>query len=272
MGPIFNRRGQFQVKQQQLRCHFGLAIIVFFTIAFAQNLTPEMQADVDQRVTFQRKWDGRLNSPDAELRGIVAVREEVGKGVYVLKYEFQAKGLPTELDYELLMLPTMAASSKDFRSTGDVHIDKNDGRVIDGPNDPRSIILPDPAPGEPYRFALISKDGKYKAYLSLVPNPIEARDGSCTVSVVRLMPHFELAFLRATGFPPQTEIAVHGNSEGEIHDFKVKTNESGYLDAGVLPFKLAKSKGKMEMRFTAATCAPKVSFKWGSTEDGKPYQ
>jgi hypothetical protein len=238
----------------------------------AQDLTPDLRAQVDQRVSLQRNWDGRLNSPGAELQGTVKFKKEVGKGVYVFQYELQTKGLPSELNYELLMMPTMATSIDEIQSYGDVHIDKQDGRVIDGPGDPRSIILPDPAPGEPYRFALIAKDGTRKAYLTILPNPIEAGDNGCKVSVVRLMPHFEAAFVQATGFPPDSEITFRGNSEGEIHTIMMPTNSKGYADLGVLPFKLGKARGKMEMKFTASKCTPKLSFKWGANEDGSPYQ
>jgi hypothetical protein len=249
-----------------------LALTIFSALALAQDLTPEIRADVDRRTGLQRSWDGRANSPGAELRAVEVMRAPAGKGIYVFKYELHAKGLPTDLGYELLMLPTMAGSVNELQSTGDVTIDKQDGRVLNGPGEPYGLILPDPASGEPYRFAVASKDGKYKAFAAVVPNPIEARDGGCKVSVIRLMSRFELAFVQAAGFPPQTEIAVHANSEGEIHDSKMTTNADGYGDVPVLPFKLGKKKGKIEMQLTTPKCAPKVSFKWGATEDGQPYQ
>ena len=216
---------------------------------------------MDRRTNLQRNWDGRNNSPGAELQAVEVLHE--GK---VWKYELRAKGLPVDLTYEVLMLPTMAGSPSELTSTGDVQIDKSDGRLMDGPGDARSLIMPDPAPGEPYRFALVSKDRKYKAFVTVLPNPIQATDNGCKVSVVRLMPHFELAFVQFTGFPPQAEINVHANSAGEIHDFKLTANVEGYLDTGILPFKLGKSKGTMELQIKTSECSPKVSFNWGSTK------
>jgi hypothetical protein len=151
-------------------------------------------------------------------------------------------------------------------------IDAKDGRVIDGPDDPRGLIVPDPAPGEPYRVALVAKNSKYKAFLTLLPNPIEGSDHGCKVSVIRLMPNFELAFVRMIAFPPETQVRWRGNSEGEVHESTVTTDANGYADIGILPAKKGKRKGKMEMHFTSPKCSPKVGFKWGSTEDGKPYQ
>jgi hypothetical protein len=240
-------------------CLIGAAM--FSAYGLAQDLSPEIRADVDRRINLQRKWDERNNSPGAELQAVVVLRADK-----VLKYELRAKDLPLDLKYELLILPTMASSINELTSTGDVEIDKQDGRVLDGPGDVRSMFLAAPAPGEPYRFALVSKDRKYKAFATVLPNPIEATEKGCRVRVIRLMPKFELAFVQFTGFPPQAEIDVHGNSEGEILDFKLKTNADGYVDTGILPFKAGKSRGTMNLQTSTPKCSPKVSFRWGSTE------
>src|SRR5215471_19457016 len=93
-----------------------LAIGVFFVGAFAQNLTPEMQADINKRINFQRNWGSRASSPGAELIGVQTARREVGRGVYVMAYELKAKGLPLDIGYELLMAPTMAGSVEEIQS------------------------------------------------------------------------------------------------------------------------------------------------------------
>jgi hypothetical protein len=244
-------------------CLIGVAM--FSAFGLGQDPSPEIRADVDRRIKLQRNWDARNNSPGAELEAVEVFHAGQGNKL-ILTYELRAKGLPLDLQYEMLMLPTMAGSPKEVTSTGDVQIDEKDGRVMDGPGDARSVIVPHPAPGEPYRFALVSKDGKYKAFVTVLPNPIQSSDRGCKVSVVRLMPNFELALVQFTGFPPQAEINVHGNSAGEIHDFKLTTDAEGYVDTGILPFKLGKQKGTMDLQTSTPRCSPKISFKWGSTE------
>lgn len=244
---------------------FFFGIAVFSAFALGQDLSPEVRADVDSRIKLQRNWDSRNNSPGASLEAVDVTH--AGKANKLIKtYQLRAKGLPVDLQYEMLALPTMAGSPEEIQSTADVEIDKNDGRVMNGPNDAQQIIVPHPAPGEPYRWALVSKDGKYKAFITVLPNPIQATDNGCKVNVVRLMPRFELAFVQFSGFPPQAEISLRGNSAGEIHDFKLTTNAEGYADTGMLPFKAGKSKGTMELQISTPKCSPKVSFNWGSTE------
>jgi len=81
------------------------------------------------------------------------------------------------------------------------------------------------------------------------------------------MPKFELAFIQATGFPPNAEIDFQSDSLGEVHNGKLKTNADGYTDTGILPFVKGKSKGKTEIRMTSSQCSPKVTFHWGTTTE-----
>ena len=57
-----------------------------------------------------------------------------------------------------------------------------------------------PAKGELFRLALISADGNAKAFFAVVPDPIRANDNGCSLSVLRLLPNFELAIVLAEGY------------------------------------------------------------------------
>lgn len=247
-----------------LRLIYLLALVIAALSSSAQDLTPEIRAEIDRRINFQRNWDRVINSPGAELQAVDITPTDARKG-RVLRFELHTRGLSQDLEYELAGLPTMASSPDELNSLGTVHIDKKDGRVMNGPDDPFCVILADPAPGEPYRFAVISNDGKQKAAITLLPNPIEAGDKGCKVRVVRLMPKFELAFVQLTGFPGKTEVTFRGDSEGEIHEGPVKIDDEGYGDIAILPAKKGKSQGTMKIQITSPTCAPKVKFDWGTT-------
>ena len=108
-----------------------------------------------------------------------------------------------------------------------------------------------------HRFAVSAKSGKHHAFITILPNPIEGSDHGCKVSVIRLLRNFELAFVQVTGFPPETEIAFRGNSEGEVHESRIKTNSDGYGDLGILPAKLGKSKGRWKYNSLRPAAPPK---------------
>ena len=78
------------------------------------------------------------------------------------------------------------------------------------------------------------------------------------------MPKFELAFIQASGFPPNADIAMHSDSMGEIHDAKLKSDNQGSFDFAMLPFVKDKPDGIMQVQMSAASCKPKLKFHWGA--------
>ena len=251
----------FQAKSLRL-CFLPLLILTLALFSIAQELAPEMLADVNRRISLQRDWGQKMSSPGAQLVVKETDRAKAG-GLLVAKYELYAHGLPQDVPYELMMYPINIAVG-DVPNSDEVHLEK-DGHVVDGPDDPVAMILADPAPGEPFRFALTSKQGDYKAFASVVPNPIEGRDRECRITITRLLPRFELAFIQATGFPADTEIELQSNSLGEIHNAKLKTNAEGYVDASIMPFVKDKAEGRTRIKLISSKCHPEVTFNWGTT-------
>jgi hypothetical protein len=226
----------------------------------SQDPTREMQADIQKRTSLHRTWSKHVGGNGVELTAKEKFR--YGHGAV---YELYTKGLPHEEIYQLHTLPLDATeATATMLSGGDLRLD-DDGRVMTGPkpDDVFHAIIPDAAPGEPFRFALISEDGKHYATLSVQPNAIEGKDHGCRVEAVRLMPKFELAFIQGTGFPPDAEIAMHSESLGDRHDGKVKTDDKGDFDFAMLPFVKGKSDGITQVLMSAGNCKPKLRFHWG---------
>ena len=113
----------------------------------------------------------------------------------------------------------------------------------------------------------MSKDGKERAFVNIVPNPIKTTDHGCSMNVIRVLPRFELAFVEGTGFPQNADIDFEVNSLGEIHTGKLKSDSSGNLSTAVMPFVKDKSKGQVKLVATAPQCKLKVSFHWGTTSE-----
>jgi hypothetical protein len=120
-----------------------------------------------------------------------------------------------------------------------------------------------PAKGEPFRWVLVSGDNKTKVFFGAVPDPIRAKDKGCTLEVIRLMPKFELAMIRAGGYRPNEELQFNSKSYDEAHDRQAKSDADGEYVAAVLPFVKDKEAGKTEITVKGAGCAPKLSFEWG---------
>jgi hypothetical protein len=243
-----------------------LAILTVSLAIFAvpQDLTPEARTVIERRVNIQRMWGTKSNSAGASLTAKEIRREKQGD-LDLVSYELYATGLPQDAAYNFFVLPLNANQVGDGQVMGQVHLEKS-GRVIDGPNDPRVLILPNAAPGEPFRFALLSEDGVHRAAVSIQPNPIEGKDGACTISVIRLMPKFELAYVSGSGFAPGSEIEFKSDSSGETQGGKLKADENGTVYTALLPFVKGKSKGTTNLQMVAPQCKPAARFNWGTTD------
>jgi hypothetical protein len=119
-----------------------------------------------------------------------------------------------------------------------------------------------PAKGEPYRIALTA--GDYRVAIVIVPDPIVAKDKGCTLTVERLLPHFELAYFTGSGFPANSDVSFEGQSYDEKHPVKTKADSEGNIQFALLPFVSGRHKGTTTVKGVGMTCSPLLKFDWGS--------
>lgn len=242
----------------------GAVLCFLVALAAAQEISPDTRQQITRWVTIQRNWGVRGSSEGARLTAKEVARTETG-GKPVVAYDFYVQGLPRNQEYELGTLPITAKGPEDLTVNHEDHLRiEADGRLVDSPGDPRRNFLFDPAPGEPFRFALLSKDGKRYALVSVVPNPIEGRDQRCAVQILRLTPKFELAYVEGSGFAPDSEVAFSADSLGEVQTGKLKVDSGGDIQTAILPFVKDKPQGTTEISLSSEDCKPRVKFHWGT--------
>jgi hypothetical protein len=127
------------------------------------------------------------------------------------------------------------------------------------PDDPIEFTIM-PLKGEPTRIAFISPDVKIGTVI--VADPVEASDNGCTLTAKRMTRAFELAFLSGSGYPPNSDIHYRVSSEMTT-DLMVKSDNSGTIRVGVIPFPGNKKEGTARVRIAEAKCAPEISWNWG---------
>ncbi|MBA3913920.1 MAG: hypothetical protein H0X25_08730 [Acidobacteriales bacterium] len=103
----------------------------------------------------------------------------------------------------------------------------------------------------------------YRAALVIVPDPITSKDRTCSLSVERLLPHFELAYFSGSGFPQDTQVSFESQSYGEKHAFSTRTDHDGNLRFSQLPFVSGHRKGTTTVKGIAANCSLSITFDWG---------
>ncbi len=243
-----------------------LALLVFCrALGNSQEVKP-LPKDMKSSTASIVNWEEKLNSrgAKAELREVKRGEKD---GKLIVAYEFYVTGTPTDQSYAIFQLPI--TQTEPTVVLPQVFLSK-DGKVcvtnVAGCPTPVQLGFL-PGKGEPFRFVLISKNGKTKAAVMIVPNPILATDQGCSVEVIRGTAKFEAAIIRGKGFKPNDEIKLTSNSAGEMLELTQKVDSNGEFILVLAPFVKGKDKGSDEVTFKAAGCAPTVAYKWGTTED-----
>lgn len=216
-----------------------------------------------------------LSTPGATLTAKEIERKRDAKEGLLVTYELYASGFPREAVYDLVTWPTGDLIPQTMLIG--VSVDK-DGRLYcagkvkgqcksDG--DVPLRVTAFSRPGKPFRYALYNNLPRRSpsaiiATVVLIPEPIESHDGKCSVSVIRLMSLFEVAYLDANGFPPDSPIKLDGNAVtlGSEHAFK--SDKNGHASWLVLPLTDGHTSGTAKVNVSGSSCSQTVEFSWGN--------
>jgi len=250
------------------------ATLVFRFIVLASIALPALgqgttvptgtQDAVNRLVKAHQAWGPAANTPNT----LLTLKEASREGP-VIRIRMYATGLPKEGIYTLVQWPV--TQREPSAALGGVSFDEAGLAVCAGtpgtcggdkPNDPIDVVLR-PVPGEPSRLALVSADQSIKLYAKIVPIPLRGEDKGCSVEAVLLMPGSELVLIEGVGFPPNSDIVLDSESEGERHGGKAKTDANGRYVSGILPYKQGVARGTTKVDLKSAGCSPSVSFPWG---------
>ena len=230
------------------------------------------QSDVEARAAEIRKalvnghiaWRSKLSSEGVSIRA-----KETEKHGGLVKYNLLVSGLPADKLYSVMSWPVMQGKPSTIMEGASIGKDGTlicAGRTPDqcgdssAKDDPIDFAFT-PTKGEPYRLAVVS--GDHRAGIVIVPDPIIGKDGECSLSVERLLPHFELAFFTGSGFPPNGDATFEGECYGEKHQIKAKADSSGNLQFAVMPGVSGHQKGTTTMKGIGMKCSPSLKFEWG---------
>ncbi|HSK43509.1 MAG TPA: hypothetical protein VLA83_06440 [Candidatus Binatia bacterium] len=214
-------------------------------------------------------WD-KKTIPGAKADVLLIKKDQVD-GKPVMQYHVKVNGAPKNKFYTLMTWPiTLAAPVTMIEGL----VIAADGTVGCPPDSTKSCaqrmkgaelkLTYSPGIGEIYRHALVSEDHTSRIFFSIVPAPMIEQDKTCSLEIVRLSPRFELALIRGKGFTPGDQISFHTQSYQEVHDSLTKINPQGEFWATLSPFVKGRTMGTTQVAVKAKSCAPALSFEWGS--------
>ncbi len=214
---------------------------------------------------MHQAWGSKASTPNTSL--VIKESERSGQAI---KFRLIASGVPKDSAYTILAWPvTQKGPSEVLKG---VTLDASGLAICAGvpgtcgsadkPNDPIDLVLA-PIPGEPVRIALISADGATKVFSKLVPIPLSGDDRGCRIEATLLTPGAELVLIEGSGFPPNSDVSMESESEGEHHSGKAKTDVDGRYASAILPYRQGVAHGSAKVNLKAAKCAPSLTFAWG---------
>jgi hypothetical protein len=181
-------------------------------------------------------WNEKFNSTGAALTIKELGRSRVN-GQTMVTYRAFATGLPKDVEYTLWTKLVGSAP----QSPVDAYINK-DGLIVNVRADPAHNVAEDPIDlqvfagrGEPKDIALISDDGRYKAFARVIPFPIEDSVGPCKLSATMSAPDYLGVTIVVTGLQPEEEIEVQHRSGDEVGAEKHMVGRTGVFVLVVFP-------------------------------------
>jgi len=238
--------------------------------AKATPADPKGEKELEKIVRTHAGWS-KINSPgiSIELREI-KVEPVPGRKMKVT-YQLLAHGIPPDELLDVVQWPITAAEPSTMLHGASVLpsgllacAGRKPGQCGDTskPDDVLEFALTGPTPGEPLRVAVANK--RLRATAIAIPLPIEGSDNGCTLSAVRLLPNFEIAYITGTGFPPNSEVHLDSLSLDEKLDQIFKTDANGNLGFVHLPSVEGHDSGTATIWSRDPKCQPSVRFDWGT--------
>ena len=226
---------------------------------------------IAQTVPPRDQWGEKFNSPGVVLKYREVARTGV-QSTTMVTYNLFASGLPKEQHYVLCLLNVGSAP----RGITDAYLN-SEGKVVNVQADPERHIAEDPinlklfaSKGEPFQFALISDDDSLRAFIQIIPFPVEENAGPCHLSLIETGPNYVGVFIRVTGLGPGEQLSIEQQSESEGGTSTGKADAEGTYNAALLPFVKGKRSGKARFAVAAKSCKIGISFPWG--EGSQQYQ
>jgi hypothetical protein len=140
--------------------------------------------------------------------------------------------------------------------------DQENATVLDADNEVEVDLKA--ARGEPIRYVLASPDGKYFFPGTVVPYPVESKDGKCRMEARLGLPQGEAVLVFVDGLAPSAILPLQTISAGEKHAPMLAADAKGHAAAIVEPEVANRNAGVVTISLKAPGCSLSVEVPWGA--------
>lgn len=212
------------------------------------------------------KLDARRAAPgDIQLALIELPRTTVPATV---RYRLQAIGVPRGVIFGIF--------AKDFAHTfhevaSGLQVDES-GNIVaselsgDGRLQRLDEIVLEPGPyplGAPWEVALVSADHTMRAFAKVIPYPLMARHGPCSVSLELVSHRGERFIASGAGFPPAQDVITELRYAGRVIQKQRRISPEGLLPPDVLTHGSSSTDRSAHYTVKGHSCDVAVEYEWG---------
>jgi len=224
------------------------------------TITPLAAQQVDET-----QWG--KNTPGVELATHEGPRQRASSGTLLI-YNILGKGFPAGKTYDLWFWslnkkPEKAMQGVSFDKRGLLVCSGKPGSCKGEGADDAINIQATAALGEPKRFGVVSTDGQVAGFIEAVPFPLEAKDKSCRLSVVRQSLLAEAVLIRASGFIPHETLTVQKPVAGHDLVENPMVAADGTWQETVETKTPGQNSGTSTINVSGKSCSLSVTFNWG---------
>lgn len=190
--------------------------------------------------------DPRRATPGVNLELVELPRSAPGDPA---KYRLRATGLPEDTAFGVWT----KSFGRDFVE------------VVSGLR-PDIELDPGPYPrGAAWWVAIASEDHKTAAFARVIPYPIAARDGACSISLELISVYGNRFIAIGSGFPPGEEVDIESHASGTVSRKRQRVYADGVLPLDVVSHGTLGADALARYVVRARTCAPALEYRWGES-------
>jgi hypothetical protein len=124
-------------------------------------------------------------------------------------------------------------------------------------------------PGAIWEVALASVDLTLTAFAKVIPRPITARDGSCTVSLDLVSRRGDRFVASGVGFPPNEDVVIESWYTGRMIKKRQRVSAEGQLPLDVISHGASGLDRSARYEVKGRSCNVAVEYEWGEPALGR---
>jgi hypothetical protein len=181
------------------------------------------------------------------------------------RYNVKAIGFPRNGTFTLFTKQFNHSFTEEFAK---VRVNE-DGSIVTptpGPEEQlkKLVLAPGPYPrGAAWEVALVSPDRSLAAFARIIPYPIVARDGPCSLSLELLSPRGDRFLISGSGFLPRDDLSTELRYNARVERKQRRTSEDGTLPRHVIYHGSTETDRIARYTVTGRSCNVVVDYQWG---------